>query len=72
MSSTGNSIPLKQKKPATIPVHLAQSPVFLLATLWSARAAKDTGLETAAHGMLADLGIKIEFVPNDKKRGGVR
>jgi hypothetical protein len=49
---------------------LTASPVFLIATLFSARKSKDCGLEALTRRQLAELGIKIIFgdeLPSAKK-----
>lgn len=62
---------------ATLPAPrrpIKDSPTFLLATLLSARASGDTGLEAAASARLEEFGIVIEFVEQkpatQKRRAG--
>jgi hypothetical protein len=48
------------------------SPIYLLAVLFSARKSGDTVLERLAGRRLADLGISVQFAADLPRPGGVK
>jgi hypothetical protein len=66
---------MKAKTTISLPDDLAESPLYLLAVLRSARQAKDRALECLARRQLAKLGVRVVFddelpLPTPQKRRG--